>query len=389
MIDRQLAEYLTEIDAQYDIITITGPRQAGKTTLCRQFKPELPYVNLEDPEVRLFAKEDPNQFLSQYPQGAILDEIQRTPELPSYLQVIVDDPLRQCQFYLSGSQSFALRNNLSQSLAGRTAILELLPLCYSEIHSAKPKNSLDELLFQGGFPRIYHRKINANRAMADYLAAYVDRDIRQLNMVRDLDQFQKFLSLCAGRIGQLLNLSSISNDLGISQPTAKEWLNLLEASYIVFRLPPFFKNTRKRLVKTPKLYFYDTALACFLLNIEHPSQLVSHPLKGNLFENLVILEQIKKRFNRGKRHNLLFYRDSNGNEVDLIQPLAQGSLPIEIKLAGTFQSNLLKGIEKFRLEEPCPDGERLVYTGRPFVKESTKIVHYHDWFLSDPSQDFG
>ena len=376
MIPRQLSNYIRSIESQYKVITITGPRQAGKTTLCRSLKPDLPYVNLEDPDTRLFAQEDPKQFLSQYTKGAILDEIQRAPMLPSYLQAIVDEPNHSCQFYLSGSQSFALRDTLSQSLAGRTAILELLPLSMLELsESSIQKSTTDGLIFSGGFPGIYDRKMDPNRAMADYLATYVERDLRQLNMVKDLSLFQKFIQLCAGRIGQILNLNSLAGDVGISQPTAKEWMNLLEASYVIFRLPPYFKNIGKRLIKSPKIYFYDTALACFLLNIEEEKHLTAHPLRGNLFENLVILEGLKSRFNRGRRNNLLFFRDSNGNEVDLVLPLADGALPMEIKLAATFHESLLKGVKKFESFESCPEGTWLIYSGSSRTHKNSELVN--------------
>lgn len=379
MIPRYLSDYIKSIDSKYKIITITGPRQAGKTTLCRALKPNLAYVNLEDPETRMFAQEDPKQFLAQYPEGAILDEIQRAPNLPSYLQVLVDEPGNQCQFYLSGSQSFALRNTLSQSLAGRTAILELLPLSLQELKNCGENLSCDDAIFKGGFPAIYDRNIDPNRAMADYIATYVERDLRQLNMVKQLNLFQKFIQLCAGRCGQILNLNSLANDVGISQPTAKEWLSLLEASYIVFLLPPYFKNVGKRLIKSPKLYFYDTSLACYLLNIEEKKHLIAHPLKGQLFENLVISEALKSRFNSGRRNNLLFYRDSNGNEVDLLLPLSDGALPVEIKLAATFNDALLKSLKRFSAVETCPRGQWLVYNGRTQKHGGFDLINFADF----------
>lgn len=378
MIPRTLATYIREILPQYDVLTVTGPRQAGKTTLCRALFPELPYVNLEAPDVRDFALTDPNGFLNEYPEGAILDEIQRTPELPSWLQVRVDEPQSSAKYILSGSQSFSLRSSLSQSLAGRTAILELLPFSLMELSTVNRDDDLNTVLYKGGFPRVYDRQIAPTRAMSDYVATYVERDLRQLNLVRDLQLFQKFLQLCAGRIGQLLNLNSLANDVGISHTTAKDWMTLLEASYIIFRLPPYFRNIGKRLMKSPKLYFYDTALACFLLNIEEAAHLTNHPLRGPLFENLVILEALKSRLHQGKRNNLQFYRDSNGNEVDLLQTLPQGYLPFEIKLASTFTSSFEKGIRKFSENEACPRGSVLVYTGQKMKRGALKCLNWTD-----------
>ncbi|OGQ94599.1 MAG: AAA family ATPase [Deltaproteobacteria bacterium RIFOXYA12_FULL_61_11] len=361
MFERTLARYLIELGTSYPVLTMTGPRQSGKTTLCRACYPDLPYRNLEDPEQREWALSDPKGFLATIPDGAVLDELQRVPELLSSVQVHVDEPGFRGLFVLTGSQHFALNSALSQSLAGRSAVLSLLPLSLGE----RPDRdaSVDDLIFTGGYPRLHDRNLAPHRAMADYVATYLERDLRQLSMVRDLGLFQRFVRLCSGRIGQLLNLQHLAADTGVSQQTARQWLTLLEASYLVFRLPPFHANLRKRLVKMPKLYFHDTGLACYLLGIEHARQLATHPLRGALFENLVIGEVLKSRYHGGKDNNLSFYRDSNGTEVDLLYAVAGQHVPVEIKAGSTLHREFWKGILRWR--EAVGEQTRgiLVYTG--------------------------
>ncbi len=280
-----MAKYATTAFAKYPVITITGPRQSGKTTLARNTFTEKPYANLENPVTRQFAEEDPLAFLGQYPQGAIIDEIQRVPELLSYIQVIVDERRENSLFVLTGSQQFELMHGITQSLAGRTALLKLLPLSIAEL-ATHFSPGVDEMLFKGFYPRIYDQDIAPDQAYGDYFETYVERDLRQLVNVKNLSLFQRFVKLCAGRCGQLLNLNSLANDTGISHSTAREWMTVLEASYIVFLLQPFHANIGKRLVKSPKIYFYDVGLASWLLGIEEQRQIATHPLRGGLFENM-------------------------------------------------------------------------------------------------------
>ena len=336
MIERLLQPRLLDLATRYPVLTLTGPRQSGKTTLSRMAFPKLPYVSLENPAQREFAQGDPVAFLGRYREGAVIDEVQRVPQLFSYLQGLVDEDPRPGRFLLTGSQNLALVDAVTQSLAGRTTLTELLPLSLDEIRRfPDPPADLDTLMWQGGYPRIYERGLPAHEWLADYTATYVERDVRQLIKVGDLLLFQTFLRLCASRTGQILNLSSLANDCGISQPTARSWLSVLEASYIVFRLPPFFANLGKRLIKAPKLYFYDTGLAANLLNIENPGQLASHPLRGALFETWVIAEVAKAHLHRGRRPRLSFYRDRAGLEIDLVVEKGAALVLVEIKAAQT------------------------------------------------------
>lgn len=361
MIRRTITDFLRKTFSHYPVVTITGPRQSGKTTLCRKTFPEKPYVNLESPETRERALLDPVGFLKQFGEGAILDEIQRAPQLVSYLQVLVDELGKNSLFILTGSQQLEVTQAITQSLAGRTAILRLLPFSLEELGEGIP---IDKLLYSGFYPRIHDQKLNPTQTLGDYFETYVERDLRQLSNIRNLSSFQRFVKLCAGRTGQLLNLQSLGNDAGVSHTTAREWVSLLEASYIVFLLQPYHENIGKRLLKAPKLYFYDVGLASYLLGIENQKQIASHPLRGNLFENLVVMETLKHRFHRGKKNNLSFYRESGGNEVDLLYDLAGRFAAIEIKAGSTFASDYLKGFK--HLEKALPKtllGKVLVYAG--------------------------
>lgn len=364
MIPRTLTPILKGLAGQYPVVTITGPRQSGKTTLCRTVFPEKPYVNLESPDTREFALTDPRGFLSAYPDGAILDEIQRTPQLLSYLQPLIDERNRPGQYVLTGSQQFEVMTTIGQSLAGRTALLKLLPLSIEELAGAGMTFGLDHLLLHGFYPRIYDAGLDPTQALGDYLATYVERDIRQLINIKDLALFEKFIRLCAGRTGQLLNLQSLGNDVGISHTTARSWLTLLEASYVIFLLQPWHTNISKRQIKTPKLYFYDVGLATYLLGVESQRHLTRHPLRGNLFENLVVIEALKYRYNHGRRNNLYFWRDAKGNEVDLVIEAGAEAIPVEIKSAATISDDFFKGLHSFagRLQAP-PRASALVYGG--------------------------
>lgn len=347
MIKRTIQPVLVDLARRYPVVTITGPRQSGKTTLCRKVFPTLKYANLEAPDVRRFAIEDPRGFLAGHSGGVILDEIQRVPDLLSYIQTIVDEDKKPGQFILTGSQQFEVLNTISQSLAGRTALLKLLPLSLAEIKQIHPPENIDRLLLTGFYPRIHDKKLNPTQSLGDYLETYVERDLRQLATVKDLTLFERFLKLCAGRVGQILNLQSLGNDTGISHSTARSWMTLLEAGYIVFLLQPWFANISKRLIKAPKLYFHDVGLAAFLLGLENETQIVRDPLRGNLFENLVVVEALKYRFNRGRRNNLFFYRESNGNEVDLLAENGRNLFAVEIKSGATINSDYFKGLHHF------------------------------------------
>ena len=357
MISRSIARHLDYLRTQYPVITLTGPRQSGKTTICRSVFEDLPYVNFEGPDIQQRFSDDPRSFLAEYSHGAVFDEFQRAPTITSYIQGIVDEPGFSGVFVLTGSTNLVVRDTVHQSLAGRTAVVELLPLSQSELQGGGFDMTTDELLYTGGYPRIYDRSLEPTRVISDYVATYVERDVRGLTMVRDLSRFQTFLGLCAGRTGQLLNLGQLGNEAGISHPTAREWLSLLEASYIAFRLPPWHANISKRLVKTPKLYFYDVGIVSFLLGINDARQLRNHPLRGALFETLVVSDIVKEFLHRGRRAPVSFYRDAKGNEVDLIISTGTGSVPVEIKSSATYSTDLCKGIKQFRALAP-PDAEQ-------------------------------
>ena len=342
MIERDLAPKLRAAARSFPALTLTGPRQGGKSTLCRMVFPKHAYANLEAPDVRTFAATDPRGFLAEFKRGAVIDEIQRVPELTSYLQQMIDDNPRHGRWILTGSQSLTMMESVSQSLAGRTAVHHLLPLARNETRRFKrhPK-SLEDALFTGGYPRILDRRLEPSEWLGSYVQTYVERDVRLVSSIGDLATFQRFVQLCASRTAQLLNLSSLAVDAGITQPTAKAWLSILEATFIAFRLQPYFGNIGKRLVKTPKLHFYDTGLVCWLLGIRDPSQLRLHPLRGPIFETWVASEVLKHRLNRGKYGGLFFYRDRHGLEVDLIIDEGQRLTAVEAKSGQTATSELV------------------------------------------------
>ncbi len=349
MIDRDITASVLEAAAQSPAVTLTGPRQSGKTTLCRVLFPKHSYVTLEAPDVRAFATKDPRAFLAQFPAGAILDEVQRTPDLLSYLQGIIDDDPAPGRWILTGSRNLSLMASVSQSLAGRTSVHNLLPLTHSETAQfSRYPSTLDEALFSGGYPRIFDRELNPETWIRDYVTTYLERDVRSIASVGDLETFHRFLELCAGRTAQLLNLSSLAKDCGVSQPTARSWLSVLEASFIAFRLPAFHSNLRKRLVKMPKLHFHDTGLACWLMGIREPGQLRSHPLRGALFETWVVSEVIKHRANQGITSGLSFYRDSNRAEADLIIEDTESITLVEAKSSATPSPGMLVGARRIR-----------------------------------------
>ena len=362
-IHRELSEAIEKAARYFSVITITGPRQSGKTTLIRnQFK-QLPYYSLENLDVRSYAENDPVAFLNQHPEGMALDEAHNAPHLLSYIQGIVDEhPERR--FILSGSSQFAMLRKVSQSLAGRTAVFDLLPLSYSEIRDHAAGKPLDDLLFEGFYPAIYAKRNVPEFLYPSYIKTYLDKDVRDLLQIKDMMQFHTFIRLCAGRIGSLFKVSELANEIGISAHTVTSWLSVLQASYIVTLLPPYFENSRKRLTKTPKLYFVDTGLACHLLGIESVRQLARDKMRGALFENFIIMEMLKRRYNRGKESNLYFYRDSHQHEIDLILKNNAGLYGIEIKSSMTYHADFEKALKQMDgwLNEPVL-GKAVVYAG--------------------------
>ena len=349
MIERDLTDKLKAAAKSFPAVTLTGPRQSGKSTLCRAVFPKHAYANLEAPDVRSFALADPRGFLAQYPHGAILDEVQRCPELPSYLQGIIDKDPIPGKWILTGSQNLILLESVSQSLAGRTAVLHLLPLARSEVRRFDGySEDLDEAMLAGGYPRIFDQKLSPADWIGAYVGTYLERDVRTITNVGDLVTFQRFLELCAGRTAQLLNLSALAADTGISQSTAKAWLSVLETSFIVFRLPPLHTNIRKRLVKMPKLHFHDTGLACWLLGIRNASQLRRHPLRGAIFETWVVSETLKHRTNRGERGGLFFYRDQHGTEADLVVESGIQRVIVEAKAGQTASDDMLSAARRIK-----------------------------------------
>lgn len=343
MISRHISEKLRHYVTKYPVVTLTGPRQSGKSTLLRYLFPDYQYLSLEDPDILLMANEDPRLFLQQNPDKTIIDEAQRFPELFSYLQSHIDRENREGMYLLSGSQNFLMMERISQTLAGRTAILNLLPLSMKELkgHEMLPDRA-EKMILAGFYPRIYDKDLQPEEFYPFYTRTYLERDVRQVKNITDLYQFTRFLKLCAGRTGQLLNLSSLANDCGITQPTAKAWLSVLEASYVIYLLKPYYKNFNKRLTKSPKLYFLDTGLACSLLGISSEQVLDLHHMRGALFESMVVSEVLKRFFNEAREPALWFWRDHTGNEMDLLLEGASGLYPVEIKAGLTYSSEYFR-----------------------------------------------
>ena len=385
---RHMTPLLRQRAAISPVVTVTGPRQSGKTTLCRQAFGELPYANLERPDIRDFAQEDPRSFLQAFAQGGVIDEIQRVPDLLSWIQVMVDEQRPAAPLVLTGSHQIDLLKGVSQSLAGRTSLLQLLPMSVNEIREAGLHRSTDALIHQGGYPRIHAERLDPSVVLSDYFATYAERDLRQLMEVRRLDDFRRFVRLAAGRVGQVLNVHSLAADAGVSDRTARDWLSVLEASHLVWLLPPWHENLGKRLTKAHKLYFCDVGLSAWLIGITQAAQLSSHPLRGALFENLVVMEFVKHALHRGERPDLHFFRDSNGLEVDLLvgNGLPPGQLGlVEIKSGQTVSSSWFKPMERVaQALGPTRIGRRMmIYGGSEHqMRQGVEVVGFSTGILN-------
>lgn len=380
MFTRDIQSELRQVAGEYPVVTIIGPRQSGKTTLARMHFPEYRYANLELPEVRQLAQVDPKAFFSQYPAPVIIDEIQRVPDILSYIQVLADS-MQECgQYILTGSHQVRLHEAVSQSLAGRTGLLTLLPFSINELK----KNGIsafdrDMLIYRGFMPRIYHEQVNSTRLYRNYFQTYIERDVRQMVNVKSLIAFENFMRLLAGRIGQVVNLNSLAGDVGVSSTTLKEWLSVLEASFVIFRLPPYYENFGKRVIKSPKIFFTEVGLAAYLLGIEKPEQVMRDPLRGQLFENMVVIEALKARLNAGADPNLFFFRDSKGFEIDLIYKKGRTLVPIEIKSSMTLDTGFADNINRFIKIAPVSSHGAVVYAGDKFPEISgQKFIHFSD-----------
>lgn len=391
LITRSLQAKLTSLARKYPIVTVTGPRQSGKTTLCRMAFPTKPYLSFESPDARAYAQQDPRGLLAEYAQGAILDEVQRVPDLLSYLQTEVDEHPRRGRFVLTGSANLLLIASISQSLAGRTAVFDLLGLTLEEVRRfPRPPADLCATMLRGGYPALHARRLTPQDWFGSYVATYVERDVRQILNVGDLLAFQTFLRMCAARSGQLLNLSGLGADCGINHGTARAWLSVLETSFLTFRLPTLAANLGKRLVKAPKLYFHDTGLLCYLLGIRTAAQLRAHPLRGAVFETWTVSEILKSRLNRGLPPQLAFFRDRKGFEIDIILERGDALVAIEAKSGETVASDFLEPLARFKelVEGPgrATRAEAVLVYGGKTRQQRTAVtilpwseIHSHSW----------
>jgi len=379
-IQRSIEGAILSAATEYPVITLLGPRQSGKSTLAQNLFPTKLYVNLEYPDDRAKIQYDPRGFLASIPaEGVIIDEVQRLPEILSYIQGFVDNDRANGRFILTGSHQLELHQALAQSLAGRTALMKVMPFSLKEIKTTALDYSLNELMYRGGYPTLYRQSMDVRRYYQEYIATYVEKDVRQMIQIKDLSMFQKFLVVLASRVGQLIDYHGISNDLGISANTIKHWCSVLEASFIVFELRPYFDNIGKRLLKSPKIYFYDTGLLCALLGINQVEQLAAHPLRGAIFENFVILDLMKDQYNHWLNPDFYFYRDHSQNEVDLLCKKAMHLVPIEIKSSQTFHLDFLKGIEY--LHKTIPQkvvGGYVIYAGSPAPMKQYQLLNYEN-----------
>jgi predicted AAA+ superfamily ATPase len=376
MIPREAEKEIINLASHFKAVAVVGPRQSGKTTLVRMLFKDKEYVNFENPDIRLYAIEDPRGFLSNYPNGAVFDEAQRVPEIFSYLQQILDESSSNGLFIITGSNNFLLQENISQSLAGRVGYINLLPLTLNEINDKD--SSISQMLFKGCYPSLYNTSIDITQWYSNYIRTYIERDVRLIKNITNLLTFERFLRLCAGRIGQLLNMNSMAVELGVDTKTIGAWIGVLETSFVLFRLQPYHKNYNKRIVKMPKLYFYDTGLAATLLGIQNSVQIDVHPFRGSLFENMIVVDFLKTRFNKAKINNLYFWRDNVGNEVDLLIDNGLYITPIEIKSGQTLTQDYFKGILYWN-KLTQTEGGYVVYGGAMSQKRSSgiSVVPYH------------
>ena len=377
MISRTLSTKITALAQKFQVITLTGPRQSGKTTLVRAAFPHLPYVSLEEPDIRQIALTDPRGFLSNYPAGAILDEVQHTPDLFSYIQGLVDNN-RSIQFILTGSSNFLLMEKISQTLAGRAAVLHLLPFSFEEL--APSNASYESLIFKGQYPRIYDRDIAPTDFYPSYIQTYVEKDVRMIKNIGDINAFIQFTQLCAGRIGQLINYAGLAYDAGISPNTAKTWVSILESSYILYRLQPYYRNFNKRLVKSSKLYFYDTGVACSLLGIRDEAQVGLHYMKGALFENFIVTDFTKRYAHRGENNQPYFWQDNHGKEIDCVLVDGEKIIPVEIKSGKTMSMSFFDNLRNWQKLASLPNEQGyVVYGGEQSIQTSAgKLVSWRD-----------
>jgi predicted AAA+ superfamily ATPase len=379
VIQREASAKVLEYASHYPVVTITGPRQSGKTTLCRMLFSDRPYVSLEAPDTREFALRDPRGFLERFDSGVVIDEVQRVPSLLSYIQVYADRHNRAGMFILTGSQNLNLLDGVAQSLAGRTALVTLLPFTLAEAYGTSPPSSVEQLLYTGFYPRVFDQRLNPSEASSFYVSTYIERDLRQLINVRDLAQFEVFLKLCAGRTGQILNMSALGNDAGIAHNTARQWLSVLEATYVIKLLRPYYRNLGKRLVKAPKLYFLDTGVAAYLLSITERRHLTAHPLRGALFESFVVSELLKQRLNEGKSDNLYFFRDNKGLEIDILLESGAGVDQLEVKSGKTISSDFFAPLRKFAELHGRVGRSSLVYGGtESMLREGVHVISWRD-----------
>ena len=379
MIKREMAAKARELWSKYPVLTLTGPRQSGKTTLARSVFPDAEYVNLEDPEMHALALSDMREFLRRHPAPAVFDEVQYVPELLRYVQAAVDEARSPAQYVLTGSHQPALRAAIGESLAGRTGLLELMPLTIGELAAVGVEKSRDEWIFEGFMPCLYDSALLPTELYRDYFRTYVERDVRQLANLRRRAAFETFVRLLAGRVGQVLNVNALSDDAGVSVPTVKEWLSVMEASYVIYVMRPYYRNFGKRFIKSPKVYFTETGLASYLLGIRSPEQVANHPLMGNLFENMAVMEILKRRLNRGDEPDMYFMRTSSGLEADIVVENG-GRLDLyEVKASSTFRPDMTANLR--RMAEFIPDVGRLalVYSGRASgIQDGVDTVNFAD-----------